>query len=264
MQNIEITEIDSSSDELSAMIHLDVHLFIWYTGSRGDGMYSFYDNYVAIIGDIIDSKKIEDRKGVQQRFRAVLSNINVKYSEDIVALFSITLGDEFQGLLRNRGNIINIITEIEMGMAPIQLRFGVGIGDIDTDIQMRHSAEVDGPAYHRARKMVEEIESKRSQYTARSSHIMICSHENNVEIDELLNSILSVCTALKLKWTSRQVEIIYTYLLNDENQYKTAKALNIGQPSVNKALNNANFYTYRSAMNTVSTFLSKNRRKSID
>ncbi|MBB6630720.1 SatD family protein [Clostridium algidicarnis] len=219
----------------------------------------FLDKYVAIIGDIVDSKQIKDRKVIQHKFKNVLADINTKYSEDIASKFTITLGDEFQGLLKSRNNIMNIICEVEMAMTPIELRFGIGIGEISTDINFDNSLEIDGPAYHRARKMIKEIESKRFQYTERDSNIMICSEENNIEIDELLNSILSVCTALKSKWTDRQKEIIYAYISNDKNQYKAANILNIGQSSVNKALSNARFYSYKSAIDTVNTFLSKDR-----
>jgi hypothetical protein len=216
-----------------------------------------YNKYVAIIGDIVDSKKIKDGIAIQQKFKNVLADINVKYSEDIASKFTITLEDEFQGLLKNRNNIMKIICEIEMAMTPVELRFG--IGDIRTDINFDNSSKIDGPAYYRARKMIKEIESIKFQYTERHSNIMICSEEDNVEIDELLNSILSVCTALKSKWTDRQKEIVYAYLSNDENQYKAAHILNIGQPSVNKALSNARFYSYKSAIDAVNSFLSKER-----
>lgn len=220
-----------------------------------------YDQYVAIIGDIVESKQIKDRKDIQKKFKNILTNINAKYSEDITSKFVVTLGDEFQGLLNNRNNIMRIICEIQMAMAPLELRFGIGIGGISTDINLDNSSEIDGSAYHRARKMIKEIESKEFKYTERHSNIMICSEENNIEIDELLNSILSVCTALKSKWTDRQKEIIYAYLSNDENQYKAGDILNIGQPSVNKALSNARFYSYKSAIETVNSFLSKERRE---
>lgn len=226
--------------------------------------FTFYDKYVAIIGDIVDSRQIKDRKKIQQKFKKVLEDINKKYIEDIASKFTITLGDEFQGLLKNRSNIMNIICEIEMAMAPTKLRFGVGIGDINTEINLDYSSEIDGPAYHRARRMIKEVESKENQYAERQSNIMICSEESNAEIDELLNSILSLSTALKSKWTDRQQEIIYAYLSNDENQYKAAHVLNIGQPSVNKALNNARFYSYKSAIHTVNTFLAKERGEAND
>ena len=93
-------------------------------------MFLFYDKYVAIIGDIVDSKKLSNRNSVQQKLKQVLEDINNKFSEDIASKFTITLGDEFQGLLKNRENIMRIVCEIEMAMTPIQIRFGIGIGDI--------------------------------------------------------------------------------------------------------------------------------------
>lgn len=221
--------------------------------------YYEYEDYTVIIGDIIDSKGIKDRKQVQKTVKNVLSTINKKYSKDIAAEFSITLGDEFQGLLKNRNNIIDIISEIEITMAPVSIRFGVGIGSISTDINFKRSAEIDGSSYHRARTMIEELESNESQYSKRQANILISSQEENIEIDQLLNSILSICTVLKSKWTLRQHEIIHTYLLNDENQYKAAKKLAIGQSTVSKALNAANFTSYQSAMENVNSFLTEKR-----
>ncbi|WP_269319384.1 SatD family protein [Carnobacterium jeotgali] len=43
-------------------------------------------------------------------------------------------------------------------MAPIELRFGIGLGSISTPIQRDNSMEMDGTAYHRARQMIETIE----------------------------------------------------------------------------------------------------------
>lgn len=55
--------------------------------------------YIAIIGDIKDSKKIENRNLIQGKLNYVLNQINKMYSSDISAAFITTLGDEFQGLL---------------------------------------------------------------------------------------------------------------------------------------------------------------------
>lgn len=219
--------------------------------------YYEYKDHTVIIGDIIDSKSISDRKEIQTAFKEVLNAINQKYADDIASQFTITLGDEFQGLLKNRNNIIQIITDIEMALSPIRMRFGVGIGEVSTDISFKSSSEIDGPAYHRARAMIEKLETIESQYSKRQANILIASQEQNTEIDELLNSILSVCTALKSKWTSRQWEIVETYLSNEENQYRAAEKLGIGQSSVSKALNAAEFASYQSAMETVNSFLTE-------
>jgi hypothetical protein len=245
------------------MIHLEVNHFLCYYFYRGDFMFFFYfnDNYTAIIGDIIDSRKSEYRKEVQKKLKTVLEEINETYFDYIASKFMITLGDEFQGLLKDRRMIIKIISDIEIKMYPIQIRFGVGIGAINTDINFNNSIEIDGPAYNRARKMINILNNKKKQYEGSYANIMICSGDENEEIDYLINSILSLCGALKENWTDRQVEIISAYVKCNQNQHKTSKKLNIGQSSVSKALKNSNYFTYRTAIEKVNDFLSEERNQ---
>lgn len=235
-----------------------MHLLV-YTVVRGEIMRKYYEykDYTVIIGDIIDSKKITDRQKVQAKFKDILKEINENYTDAIASQFTITLGDEFQGLLKNRKNIIDIIFEIEMAMFPIEMRFGVGIGEVSTAINFESSSEIDGPAYHRARAMIKELERSEAQHLRRAGNILITSQKENTAIDQLLNSILSVCTALKSKWTVKQREIIQSYLLSDENQSKAAENLGIGQSSVSRGLKAAEFASYKSAMDTVNTFLTE-------
>ena len=56
-------------------------------------------NYFAVIGDIIDSKKINNRYQDQKTLETCLNDLNNEYQAVLVSKFSITLGDEFQGLL---------------------------------------------------------------------------------------------------------------------------------------------------------------------
>lgn len=220
-----------------------------------------YNPHVAIIGDIINSKKIIDRNAVQNRLKTALNKINEKYSDEIASKFMITLGDEFQGLLNFGKNAIKIISEIEIAVLPMQLRFGVGIGKIDTEIDHAIPLGADGPAYHNARKMIGELKEKERKYETNYSNIMISSQGDNERIDILLNSILSLSSTLKAKWTSRQTEIISCYIKSDRNQYKAAQELGITQSSVNKALINSNYYTYQNAINIVNLTLSDIKEK---
>ncbi len=110
-----------------------------------------YNPYIAIIGDIIKSKNIQNRYDTQEKLRSVLASINMEYSEDIASNFMITLGDEFQGLLKNGTNVIDVILKIEKNMYPVQFRFGIGIGEITTKIDRMMPLGADGPAYSNAR-----------------------------------------------------------------------------------------------------------------
>lgn len=59
-------------------------------------------DYIAIIGDMIDSKDIPNRFEGQQQLKACLDKLNKKYQAVLASKFSITLGDEFQGLLKTK------------------------------------------------------------------------------------------------------------------------------------------------------------------
>lgn len=96
-----------------------------------------YKPYVAIIGDIIKSKSIKERKNVQEKLYQVLMKLNEKYQNDIAANFIITLGDEFQGLLHEGENVLPIIEYIQMEMHPVEIRFGIGVGKLQQILSER-------------------------------------------------------------------------------------------------------------------------------
>lgn len=220
--------------------------------------YAFpFNPYVAVIGDIVGSKKLSDRYGTQKKLRDVLDAVNARFAEDIASNFMITLGDEFQGLLRCGEPVIHIISEIEVKMYPIQIRFGIGVGEITTDINRNVPLGADGSAYYNARKMVAELKSMGKKIRTSKSDIMIASEGDNESVDLLLNSIFSLCSAIKKKWSKRQREIIFDCIVHGDNQQKTAERLGINQSSVYRGLSNARYYSYKNAMDTVSKALSE-------
>ncbi|MDD2362816.1 MAG: SatD family protein [Oscillospiraceae bacterium] len=221
-------------------------------------MYKFnYNSYIAVIGDIKKSRKLHERKEIQNKMQKVLNLINQKYHQDIGSDFMITLGDEFQGLLNNGENIINIILEIRQKMAPVNIRFGIGVGEITTGINRNMPLGADGPAYHNAREMIEYIKKLENKKETYETNIMISTQGDNDYLDSLLNVIFSLCSTIEKSWTSRQREIIAAYMECDHNQYKTAEKLGIKQSGVSRSLLNADYYTYKNGMEKLSSILSK-------
>jgi len=211
--------------------------------------------YIAIIGDMKDSRTLVNRKGTQENFISLIEKINEIYKPDIAASFAITSGDEVQGLLKMSDNLLKIIFKIELEMSPVEFRFGVGFGDLSTDLNQSNSLQNDGPAYHRARKMIEVIETSESQYSKAELNILFCSEDSPSQTDQLINAALSLSTVIKTGWTNRQKDIIAAYLKNDENQYKTAESLDIGQSSVSKTLNNTHYYSFKQSYNAIQTYI---------
>lgn len=210
--------------------------------------------YIAIIGDIYDSRLIRNREEVQKRLLRILDSINKRYKKELASEFSISMGDSFQGLLEINAPFMEIIFDIELEFFPVQLRFGIGIGEITTSIDPMNSQLNDGPAYHHAREAIERIEQGEQQYATRKTNILL-SDQNDDASDKLINAILALNTAIKSKWSDRQKEIIKTYLNSNENQYDTARTLGIGQSSVSKALKSTNFYTYKSSLEDIQIYM---------
>ena len=202
--------------------------------------------YVAIIGDIIDSKKIKNRNEVQQKLKHVLSKINQSYDDIIAANFIISLGDEFQGLLCQQEKVFEIVNDIEMNMFPIKIRFGIGVGKIDTDILKNNTLEIAGPAYYNARKSISILNEKEKNYEKIVTNAIINSGEQWDTQDELINSILSLIYISKSKWTKNAVNVIKTYIKNNCNQ-----ELGVQQPAISKTLNNCYFYTINHSYNVL-------------
>lgn len=216
-------------------------------------MYFIFKNspYIAIIGDIKQSKKIENRKEIQIKLNNLLNDINKRYNSDIASMFTITLGDEFQGLLYNGTNLINIISDIERKMSPIKIRFGVGIGSITTDIDRNISIGADGPAYYNARKAVDLLKTNEKRKQKNSSNIYVEADEDNEATTIMINTILMLMNVIKESWSDRQREIIMNMMEYQDSQTDVANRLNIKQPAVQKSLANGKYYAYKDAQDTI-------------
>lgn len=210
--------------------------------------------YIAVIGDIVDSKKIENRKEVQRKLKEILEEINIEFASSIYSRFMITLGDEFQGLLASGKDLIKIVKRLEFKMYPTNIRFGVGIGDIVTDIDRDVPLGADGPAYYSARRMINEIKQNEKKRMKGQTNIMITI--DNIEyLEELINSNLELCTVIKKNWTKRQREIIIDYWQHEDGQSNAAKRLGVTQSTIQRGLSLGNYYTYKHAMDVLSNIL---------
>lgn len=214
-----------------------------------------FNPYIAIIGDIKNSKELEDRKGTQIKLCAVLNDINEKYKSVISAKFMITLGDEFQGLLCNGEGVLDIIEEIQREMYPVEIRFGVGVGQITTEINAEMAIGADGPGYYKAREAIETLKHSeyRNKTQAANIRIEVENDENSIAI--MLNTIFSLIAVIQNNWSERQREIVWTYEKYGGSQSECAERLSVSQSSVQRSLINGNYYAYKDAKETVNTVL---------
>lgn len=203
--------------------------------------------YTAVIGDIKDSKKILNRGQIQEKLNIVLKQVNEIYDTDISAKFIITLGDEFQGLLKNNRHLLDIIKYIQREMYPVLLRFGIGIGQITTDIFQEAAIGADGPAYYAAREMIEHLREQEKKMKKQAADIQISIYgTESFEITEI-NTILALMKLIEDGWSEKQRFTIWDMSQNGGSQEECARRINTTQPTIARRLAEGNYLTYERA-----------------
>lgn len=202
-------------------------------------------SYFAIIGDIKLSKNIANRDEVQKRLKITLDYVNATYSEDIAAKFLITLGDEFQGLLVHSNHILVIINYIQRKMYPIKLRFGVGIGEISTEINREAAIGADGPAFYAARNMIDDIHEQERKIKKQAADIQIAFYDRDYfEVAEI-NTMLSLLKVIEDNWSEKQRYTIWDMIMNGGSQDVCAQRMNTSQSTVARRLADGNYIIYK-------------------
>jgi len=214
---------------------------------------------IAVIGDIIKSKSILDRHKTQQDLQRVLLQINQRHQAMLASRFTITLGDEFQGLFKDGNGLLHILDEISFSLRPIGLRFGIGVGTLTTEVDPTTSIGADGPAYWKAREAIEFIH-KNNDYGRANIHLSVQEQDDTVN---LINQILKL-TALQVSgWRDSQIEV-YKIILEEDlmepeeiSHQKIADKLDILTSSLTRRFESSGIKRYMSACREVELALER-------
>jgi len=195
--------------------------------------------------DIRRSKEIKNRAEVQSRILNILNSLNMKFGTFLIADFTMTLGDEFQGVLRTTSIVLDVFKYIKKNL-PVKFYCGVGIGSIETPLSKRPS-EMDGSAFHRSRDALEEAKKRKIELVFKSG---------NERIDFILNSITELILHVKNKWTKRQRDII-SFLESRENVRLSdaAKKFRVSKQAISKIVRAAGWKAVRNTEKVVEYIL---------
>jgi len=84
--------------------------------------------------DVSKSREFEDRGELQIKIKNAIKEVNSKYKNNLLAKFSITLGDEFQGAIKDREMSYDMLTWIEDLLYPARVKGGLGLGRVETPL----------------------------------------------------------------------------------------------------------------------------------
>ena len=200
--------------------------------------------YLALIADVIDSKMVQERFDLQKQLEKTLQTMNELFGEFIASNFTLTLGDEFQGLLKADAPGFQIIDTLRSELTPTQLRFGIGLGEILTDIDPLQSIGADGPAYWNARAAINLVHQKNDY--GNTQIYFSCGKEKQ---DFFVNALIASGEAIRSGWRGSQEEILLDLLkrcVYSENfsQQDLAQSLEINPSALSKRLKSSSIRVY--------------------
>ena len=125
------------------------------------------DLQVALIGDLVGSRRSTSRTEVQQHLVAALAIANE--ATTAIQPLAPTIGDEFQGVYAEVGSARRASLVVRLALpADVDCRCGIGVGTLEIVGTSEYGHTQDGPAWWAARDAI--VEAKRRE-TGQHKHV---------------------------------------------------------------------------------------------
>lgn len=168
--------------------------------------------HIILMADIIKSRNGEPKK-LMAHFKKLVSEINISKRKGIVSPLTITLGDEFQGIVKNIETGVEIIFKIEeliiKECLELKLRYILHSGQIDTTINKKVAYEMLGPGLTAARSLLMNLKRDSARFTINTDH----------KIDSYINKSLFLYQSIVDSWKKKDLKIVANFL--EFGDYKT-------------------------------------------
>lgn len=193
---------------------------------------------VALIADIVGSRKLPDRVGAQIAIEDAIDRVEREVIADRRRPLRATVGDEFQGTFGALADALRTTLMLQLLLPErIELRFGIGIGGL-VEISSGPAVVTEGPGWWAARAAI-GIASRRQRRQLPRTRTRLASA---VSVDAsvrsqvpALNAYLTMRDELVGAMSERQRRITHSRL-SGMSQAEIAEAEGITQPAVSKAL----------------------------
>lgn len=208
-------------------------------------------NKCVITCDIKGSRAFspEEWRILQRKIKNALTEINTSYSSDLLRNLTITLDDEFQGVLHSPEKSYDVFVRLQDSI-PVEFRCGIGIGKIE--VVSSEITEMRGESFFRSREALEL--AKKFEYPV----VVKSADEMNNLMDETINAILSLIATIQSTWTERQREVATFCRRHGDYTYsEIAKELNVSKQSISKVMNAAHWKAVQNGEQIIRKLLKK-------
>ena len=196
-----------------------------------------------LMGDIVGSERARSVRTVHRAFNQAVVSANERHADTLRSPLTITLGDEFQGLLGTLVGAWSVAAELRLGLlaADVQCRFVIGTTRLETPLNAREAWNMMGSGQAAAR---DKLNDKRTTNAYRFSL------PDEPIIEPLLDAAGDSLTEVELGWTRTQREYYTKVHEASDTNAETARSLGVTPRSLYKVLHaaRADFHRRQSAI----------------
>jgi len=195
-----------------------------------------------LMGDLVGSERAQSVKAVHRAFNNAVDSANNSWATEIESPLTITLGDEFQGLLSTLGHAWAVACELRLRLltANVSCRFVIGATQLETPVNPKEAWNMMGSGLAAARDKLND---------KRTSNAYRFSLPGDPILESLLDAVGDSLTDVELGWTTTQREYYSRVRDASRTNAKTARSLGVTPRSLYKVLHaaRADFHRRQSA-----------------
>ncbi len=174
---------------------------------------------VILMADIVGSSKRKG-KALMNDFKIAVAWVNKRDKSHIASPLTITLGDEFQGVVKNTHSALQIVFDLEQYLMrqenPFKLRYVIHEGKIETKLNRKNAYEMLGPGLTHAREELVALKSSRNRFK-------ISLKDEAVSTKLMLGMI--IYQGIVDRWTTAQQKVVSVFWEELSDYKKVAKKL---------------------------------------
>jgi hypothetical protein len=201
------------------------------------------------MADVIKSRVLDGGK-MMRDLKTLVSEFSRQNKDEFLSPMTITLGDEFQCIVKNPAGGIQLLVRLEEKIIEkalnLKLRYVLFFGVIDTPINPEYAHEMYGEGFLMARQKLSELKDKDRRFY----------FELGDEQSNLFNNAFFLYSSLVDAWKTSDYKLIHSFL-EEKNYYKVSKKLGINRGTVWRKERSLNIQQYFAIKEVINESLNK-------
>jgi hypothetical protein len=167
--------------------------------------------YFILMADVAKSSESNGDKVISD-LKKLVRNVGKENENLFLSPMTITLGDEFQSVLRSLPGVIDILFSLEEATVSlgieIKMRYVINYGEIDTPVNPEYAHEMLGKGLTEARQLLSKLKDTENRF----------QFNDSISSFEFLNSGFILLSSIVDDWKHKDFPVISEFL--KEKDYK--------------------------------------------